>query len=208
MAVEPAGALTLPDALGHALGGEVDMAYALDAFCRDCAANLRADPGRGGKEKIRKDLERLLVEKAFVADHCGPDAEQGVHVLYRDPELGFCVLAHVNCEPRTSPPHDHGNSWAIYGQATAYTDMTEYRRLDGASGPGGAKLEVSRRYRLEPGHAGLYDVGAIHSIAYGDNARFVRVTGADLEHVPRLKFDLEKQTAVLVESATMQRTSA
>jgi predicted metal-dependent enzyme (double-stranded beta helix superfamily) len=184
------------------------MAYTLDAFCRDCAASLRADPGKGGKEQVRKNLERLLAEEAFVAEHLGPDAEQGVHVLHRDPELGFCVLAHINREPRSSPPHDHGSSWAIYGQATAYTDMTEYRRLGAGAGPGDAKLEVSRRYRLEPGHAGLYDVGAIHAIAYGDDARFVRVTGADLEQVPRLKFDLEEQTAVLVESATMQRAKA
>ena len=184
------------------------MAYTLEAFCRDCAAILGADPGPGGKEQARKNLERLLAEKAFVAEHCGPGAELGVHLLHRDPELGFCVLAHINREPRTSPPHDHGSSWAIYGQATAYTDMTEYRRPDGASGPGEAKLEVSRRYRLEPGHAGLFDVGAIHAIAYGDDARFVRVTGADLEQVPRLKFDLEEGTAVLVESASMQKASA
>ncbi|MGH6916153.1 MAG: hypothetical protein ACREJ0_00435 [Geminicoccaceae bacterium] len=184
------------------------MAYTLDVFCRDCAASLRADPGPGGKEQVRKNLERLLAERAFVAEHCGPDAEIGMHVLYRDPELGFCVLAHVNREPRTSPPHDHGTSWAIYGQATAYTDMTEYRRQGGTSGPGEARLEVTRRYRLEPGHAGLFDVGAIHAIAYGGKARFVRVTGADLEHVPRLKFDLAEQTAVRVESATMQRAPA
>jgi hypothetical protein len=184
------------------------MAYTLDAFCRGCAASLRADPGRGGKERVRKDLERLLADKAFIAEHCGPDAKQGVHVLHRDPELGFCVLAHINGEPRSSPPHDHGSSWAIYGQATAYTDMTEYRRLDGASGPGAARLEVARRYRLEPGQAGLFDIGAIHAIAYGEGARFVRVTGADLEQVPRLKFDLEQETAVLVESATMQRAPA
>jgi hypothetical protein len=184
------------------------MGYTLDAFCRDCAASLRADPGAGGKEKVRKALEQLLAEQAFVAEHCGPDAELGVHMLYQDPELGFCVLAHNNREPRSSPPHDHGNSWAIYGQATVYTDMTEYRRQGGTSGPGDAKLEVVRRYRLEPGHAGLYDVGAIHSIAYGDDARFVRVTGADLEQVPRLKFDLEQQNAVQVESATMQRAQA
>jgi hypothetical protein len=184
------------------------MAYTLDAFCRDCAASLRADPGAGGKETVRRDLERLLAEKAFVAEHCGPDAKQGVHTLYRDPKLGFCVLAHINRAPRTSPPHDHGSSWAIYGQATAHTDMTEYRRVDGGSGPGAASLEVSRRYRLKPGQAGLFDVGAIHAIAYDDDARFVRVTGADLEHVPRLKFDLENGTAVLVESASMQRASA
>jgi hypothetical protein len=208
MAVGPAGALTLPGALAHVLGGKVDMAYTLEAFCWDCAASLRADPSKGGKEKIRQDLERLLAEKAFVAEHCGPDAKIGVHMLYRDPELGFCVLAHINREPRTSPPHDHGASWAVYGQASAYTDMTEYHRLGDTSGPGEARLEVSRRYRLEPGQAGLFDVGAIHAIAYGGNARFVRVTGADLEHVPRLKFDLGEHTAVLVESATMQRAKA
>jgi predicted metal-dependent enzyme (double-stranded beta helix superfamily) len=184
------------------------MAYTLDAFCRDCAASLRGDPGSGGKERARRDLERLLADDAFLAKYCGPDAEQGVQVLYRDPELGFCVLAHINREPRSSPPHDHGSAWAIYGQATAHTDMTEYRRLDGGNGPGAARLEVARRYRLEPGQAGLFDVGAIHSIAYGEDARFVRVTGADLEQVPRLKFDLDQGTAVLVESATMQRTPA
>ena len=184
------------------------MPYTLEAFCRDCAASLRADPGRGGKERIRRDLERLLAEKAVIAEHCGPDAELGVHLLHRDPELGFCVLAHINREPSASPPHDHGSSWAIYGQATAYTDMTEYRRVDGGSGPGAARLEVARRYRLEPGQAGLYDVGAIHAIAYGDDARFVRVTGADLEHVPRLKFDLDEGTAVLVQGASVQRARA
>jgi hypothetical protein len=184
------------------------MAYTLEAFCRDCAASLRAEPGLDGKDQIRRNLERLLGNQAFVAEHCGPDAELGVHVLYRDPELGFCVLAHVNREPRSSPPHDHGTSWAIYGQATAYTDMTEYRRLDGGSGPGRAELEVTRRYRLEPANAGLFDVGAIHAIAYGKDARFVRVTGADLEQVPRLKFNLEGRHAEEVASATMQRTQA
>lgn len=184
------------------------MSYTLEAFCRDCALSLRADPGAGGKERIRTDLERLLADRDFVARHAGPDAAQGVHLLYRDPEQGFCVLAHINRAPRTSPPHDHGSSWAIYGQASAYTDMTEYRRQGDTAGPGPAKLEVKRRYRLEPGQAGLYDVGAIHAIAYGEGARFVRVTGADLEHVPRLKFDLEGQTAVLVESASMQKATA
>ena len=184
------------------------MAYTLEAFCRDCAASLRADPGAGGKERIRTDVERVLAEKVFVAEHLGPDAREGVHTLYRDPELGFCVLAHIKREPSSSPPHDHGSSWAIYGQAAAYTDMTEYRRSDGAGGPGRAPLEVVRRYRLEPGHAGLYDVGAIHSIAYGEGARFLRVTGTDLEQVTRLKYDLEGQSAVEVASASMQSTGA
>ena len=48
-------------------------------------------------------------------------------------------------------------------------------------------------------------VGAIHAIDYPANARFVRVTGTDLEDVPRLKFDVEKGEAVVIESATVGR---
>ena len=65
--------------------------------------------------------------------------------------------------------------------------MSEYKRLDGGNGAGEAKLEKVKSYRLEPGHAGVYDVGAIHAIDYPEGSRFVRVTGRDLDHVQRLK---------------------
>jgi hypothetical protein len=95
------------------------MAYSFDQFCRDAHDALKADPGRGGKEMIRSQLEKLLQNEDFVAETCGPQAEIGVHQLYRDPDLDFVVLAHINDAPRTSPPHDHGSSWAIYGQGLA-----------------------------------------------------------------------------------------
>ena len=43
--------------------------------------------------------------------------------------------------------------------------------------PNRAKLKPVKKYRLNPGQAGIYQDGAIHSIDYPDNARFVRVTG-------------------------------
>ena len=55
--------------------------------------------------------------------YCGDHVPRGLKVLYEDPDLGFQVLAHINDKARVSPPHDHGASWAIYGQATHYTDM-------------------------------------------------------------------------------------
>jgi hypothetical protein len=178
------------------------VSYTLDAFCRDCQAALKADTGPGGRERVRRDLERLLAEPAFLDEHVLA-APAGRHTLYEDPELGFVVLAHVNPKAGKSPPHDHGASWAVYGQATQYTDMTEWRRTAGAEGePGRASLEVARRYRLEPGHAGTYDIRAIHAIDYPDGARFVRVTGTDLDHLPRLKFDLARGEAEIIESAT------
>jgi len=112
------------------------------------------------------------------------------------------VLAHINPKGHKSPPHDHGASWAVYGQATQYTEMTEWRRTDGKTDPGPASIEVARRYRLEPGHAGTYDIRAIHNIEFPDGARFVRVTGTDLERIPRLKFDLGKGIAEVIESAS------
>lgn len=172
--------------------------YSFEEFCRDANAALRRDPGRGGKEEIRRNLERLLQNQAFVDAVCGSDAPYGTHQIYRDPEFDFVVLAHVNKDARVSPPHDHGTSWAIYGQATAYTDMSEYRRVDGASGEGAAKLEKLTTYRLTPGKAGLYDTGAIHAIDYPAGARFVRVTGTDLEAVPRLKYDMAAGRAEVI----------
>jgi predicted metal-dependent enzyme (double-stranded beta helix superfamily) len=178
------------------------MPYTLDTFCRDCSAALKADTGRGGREKVRGLLERLLADQDFVAAHVAA-APPGRHTLYEDPELGFVVLAHVNSAGGKSPPHDHGASWAVYGQVSQYTDMTEWRRTAGGAGePGPAALDVARRYRLEPGHAGLYDVRDIHAIDYPDGARFVRVTGTDLENVPRLKFDLKRGEAQIIESVS------
>ena len=77
---------------------------------------------------MRKNLERLLENKDFVAQTCGEDAPLGLKVLYEDKDLGFQVLAHVNDKARKSPPHDHGASWAIYGQAIKHTDMIEWER--------------------------------------------------------------------------------
>ena len=99
------------------------------------------------------------------------------------------VLAHAYNKARISPPHDHGASWAIYGQATKYTDMTEWLREDDGSNPKHAKVKPVKNYRLNPGQSGIYQDGAIHSIDYPDYARFVRVTGTDLDKIPRIKID-------------------
>jgi hypothetical protein len=166
------------------------MSYNLDQFIADCRAALASDPGPQGREQIRRQLERLLSEPDFIARHCGDSARKGLHVLYEDAALGFQILAHINEKARVSPPHDHGDSWAIYGQATQYTEMTEWERLDDRSDDGRAELKPVRKYRLTPGKAGIYQDGAIHSIDYPAGARFVRVTGTNLDRIPRIAFDL------------------
>jgi predicted metal-dependent enzyme (double-stranded beta helix superfamily) len=168
----------------------IAMAYDLDQFVSDCRSILKRDPGPNGREEVRTRLERLLTEKDFVREYCGEHVPRGLKVLYEDPDLGFQILAHINDKARVSPPHDHGASWAIYGQATHYTDMTEWKREDDGGDPGKAKLKPVKKYRLLPGHAGIYQDGTIHSIDYPDSARFIRVTGTNLDRIQRVSFDL------------------
>ena len=165
------------------------MAYSLDRFCTDCRRALKADPGEGGHEAVRHNLENLLADKDFVAAHCGPQAEAGIRTIYRDKETDFNVLVHVYEAGKTGPPHDHGTSWAVYGQVAEYTDMTAWKRLDDGSKEGEAKLERAGTVRLEPGMAGTFEVGDIHSIHFPDGARFMRVTGTDLDAIPTQRYD-------------------
>jgi predicted metal-dependent enzyme (double-stranded beta helix superfamily) len=167
------------------------MVYDLNQFIDDCRTTLARDPGPSGRQQVLKDLERLLKNQDFVAEYCGDDQPSGIKVLYEDPKLGFQVLSHIMDKARVSPPHDHGASWAIYGQATQYTDMTEWQREDDGRDPKHAKLKPVKKYRLNPGQAGIYQDGAIHSIDYPDKARFVRVTGTDLDKIDRIKVDLK-----------------
>ena len=171
------------------------MHPALERFCQSCKEILHARPGPAGRAEVVAALERAVTDPDFL-EACFGAGEAGRRTLYEDPELGFCVLAYDMAEPRVSPPHDHGPSWAVYAQAEAHTDMTEYARADGGTGPGPARLRELRRYRLEPGQAGLFDTGAIHRIDYPAGARFVRITGTDMESVPRLKYDLEAGEAI------------
>jgi predicted metal-dependent enzyme (double-stranded beta helix superfamily) len=165
------------------------MPYDLDQFIADCRAALTRDPGPSGREQVRQRLERLLANEDFVARTGGDDVPTGLKVLYEDKDLGFQILAHVNDKARKSPPHDHGESWAIYGQATRHTDMIEWERTGGDDKH--AELKEVKRYRLNPGQAGIYQDGAIHSIDYPDRARFIRVTGTNLDSIDRVRFDLK-----------------
>jgi predicted metal-dependent enzyme (double-stranded beta helix superfamily) len=166
------------------------MSYGLQDFVQDCRSILARDGGPSGREQVRQRLERLLANQGFIQQYCGEEAPQGLKLLYEDPELGFQILAHINDKARVSPPHDHGDSWAIYGQATHHTEMTEWEREDDGSNPGEACLKAVKKYRLLPGQAGIYQEGRIHSIDYPDGARFVRVTGTNLDNIDRVRFDL------------------
>ena len=163
------------------------MSYTLEKFCNDCRRSVVS--GEAGRDEISRNMERLLAEETFVSEYFGPDAEPEITPVYTDEETGFQVLTHVYNEGKESPPHDHGESWAVYGQAVAHTDMTVWRRTDDGSDESDAKVAPEKTYRLDPAMTGKFEPSEIHSIKFPAGARFLRVTGADLNKIPTRRFD-------------------
>ncbi len=170
------------------------MAYSLENFCSDAHDALSADRGHTGRERVRRHLEALLANPEFVAEYLA-DAAAGKKVVHHDPDTDFYVMVHGSDEyDRVGKPHDHGQSWAIYGQATGVTNMTEWRRLDDGNSEDHAELEVAKEFTLSPGVVALFDPGTIHSTAHPQPARWIRVTGTDLDHIKRFRYDPEAKT--------------
>ena len=172
------------------------MSYSLEDFCSDTRGILKEQDDHEGRERVRQHFERLLRDEAFCAQYLGEGSTHGVRQIHEDPEQGFCVLVYHMPKPRVSPPHDHGGSWAIYGQVSGYTDMTVWAEAE----PGSGRVEPVRRFRLGAGEAGLFDTREIHSIDHPADAKFVRVTGVDMAREPRRVFDPEAGTVKEVES--------
>ncbi len=114
--------------------------------------------------------------------HLGPANKDARKILYEDPELGFCILAHVHLGVANSQPHDHGPSWAVYGQVAGETEMIEWKEVS----PG--RVQKLRQYCLRPGQAVVYHQGDIHSPRREGETRLLRVEGVNMDNVGRRRF--------------------
>lgn len=163
------------------------MKRTLDQFAAECKDILTADPGPQGREKVAQLLEEVLKDPEFVETNVGPGTPER-KVLYEDPDLGFTILAHSYGDARTSSPHDHGPSWAIYGQASGVTEMTEWDVVEPASEAKAGLAKVNHIYNLEPGQAKVYNEGQLHSPRREDATRLIRIEGVNMDNVKRLAF--------------------
>jgi hypothetical protein len=166
---------------------EEAMAYTLSQFCSEARLLLKSEPLPNALEKIAERLRDLLSNPVFVAETFDDDMAPGRRVLHHDVESDVYVLAHVQEGQKVGKPHSHGASWAIYGNARASTEMTEWRRTN-PQGEEHAVLEATRTYRLGPGETRAYGPGVIHSTAHPEKAWVIRVTGTDLDLLPRYRF--------------------
>ncbi len=164
------------------------MTATLQQFAAECRTILRSEPGPSGRRQICMRLEELLRSPEFVSQNLD-DKTPERQVLYEDPDLGFCVLAHSYKGPKDSPPHDHGPSWAIYGQAEGETEMTDYELVAAAAEGKPGKARALRTYKLTPGAAYLYNEGDLHSPRRRGPTRLIRIEGMNMDRIQRLTFE-------------------
>ncbi len=183
-----------------------DTAYTLDQFLADTRATMKTKGIPSGLAEIRDHLERLLHNPELLTKHLGdpvPYVERTT--IGHDPETDVHVLVHGREKASKSSVHDHGPCWVIYGNYKNPTRMRRWRRLDDGSTPGYAELELQREFLNEAGHAAVFAVGDIHSIEFGADTFFIRVTGGDVEIKETLRFDVDKKTVEVADRALNQR---
>jgi predicted metal-dependent enzyme (double-stranded beta helix superfamily) len=163
------------------------MVYELEQLAADIRAALAAEPGTAGRQAACRFVEKALADDAFVAAHLKDRAPGALprELLFEDPELGFCICSHVYGDAAHSQPHDHGATWAIYGQARGRTEMTDWRIVEAGEGDQPALVEPVESYALEPGQARLYDVGTVHSPRRAQPTKLIRIEGQNLDTLQR-----------------------
>ena len=82
------------------------MAITLEQFAAECRRILESTPGPDGRRKVGALVQDVLKDDAFIARHVGDDTPER-KILYEDPALGFCILAHNYQGAKESMPHDH-----------------------------------------------------------------------------------------------------
>lgn len=164
------------------------MAMTLDQFAAECRRILESDPGPTGREKVSAVVQDVLRDDAFVTRHLGDEVPER-KILYQDPALGFCILAHNYRGAKESAPHDHGPSWAIYGQARGETVMSDWAVLEPAAEGNTGKVRRARSYPLKPGDAHVYNEGDVHSPRREGPTKLIRIEGTNMSKVKRLSFE-------------------
>jgi hypothetical protein len=128
-----------------------------------------------------------LKDEAFVRTYFDGELPER-KLLYEDPEFGFCILAHASEGARESQPHDHGPSWAIYGQVRGETIMSDFALVEppGEKQPG--KVRLVRSYTLRPGMRIFTTRATCTRRAAPRRAgptRLLRIEGQNLEKIRR-----------------------
>ena len=168
---------------------EITMTYTL----LELAGDIRAVLSRSEASECCNDLCEIvfkaLIDRDFVSTHL-TDRVNGAEpreILFEDDKLKFCICGHVYSDQAISKPHDHGPSWALYGQAEGTTEMTDWRVIKKGNGDEPSLVEPTRTYTMKPGDTQFYGIGNVHSPKRTAPTKILRIEGTNLDYIVRSK---------------------
>jgi hypothetical protein len=164
------------------------MGYSLEEMSTEMHRIIAAEPGPEGRKKVCALVQKACSDEGFVTEHLPADGPER-KILYEDPDFGFCILAHVYHGAKVSAPHDHGPTWAIYGQAVGETVMSDWDKISPASEGEPGKVSLRREYTLSPGMAYVYNEGDLHSPRRAGSTRLIRIEGRDVTKIRRFAYE-------------------
>ena len=160
----------------------------IENFAANCRQHLKDGPSDAALDKVVADLQPVLSNEEVYKTYFPPENDTERQVIYKDEELGFCIMAHVNTGAKSSPPHDHGPAWAIYGQVEGETEMTEYERAAEPTLDEPGKAKPFKTYKMTPGDAVHYNVGKLHAPERTAATKLIRMEGQNMDGVSRDAF--------------------
>ena len=163
------------------------MPYTLNDLVEDIKEIIISEKISEGSDKICYFVSKALMDQNFIAENL-TDRQNGDsprQILYEDEDTGFCVCGHVYDKEAIGNPHDHGPSWAIYGQATGETEMTDWEVMENQSSDDIIYVKPKKTYIMKAGDVHFYNVGQVHSPVRNDPVRLLRIEGVNLDNVKR-----------------------
>jgi len=144
---------------------------------------------QSGRLEAARLLAKVLADPDFLAARFAQ--EVGIRkVLYEDSDIGFCIVVHEFLGAKKGLPHDHGPSWAIYGQAAGETHMSDFELLPDGLADAPRKVRMTRSYCMKQGNVHLYNEGDIHAPSRTSSTRLLRIEGMNLAHTPWSSFEV------------------
>ena len=172
------------------------MNYTLLELAKDIKNILKNSEIKDVSNDVCLLVSRAVKDDIFVTDNLTERSpnENPREVLYEDEELGFCICGHVYQAEANGMPHDHGSSWAIYGQAEGETEMTDWEIVNNQSDDEIKYVKPKKTYTLKRGDVHYYAKGEVHSPVRKSAVKILRIEGVNLDYIKRsnIKNDTEE----------------
>ncbi|CAH9053794.1 hypothetical protein PSECIP111951_00895 [Pseudoalteromonas holothuriae] len=122
-------------------------------------------------------------------------SKQSSTELYRDPEHGFILLAHIEPKHTYRPPHNHGAGWVLYAVQHGAMDISTYSQVTDCNGH--TQLVSRGATTLSSGQCHVYLPKDIHDTkSTTDYVLMFRLTSTDIQTEKRegrlIQFDLSR----------------